>query len=145
MTYQYITTSAPGAEYRKTRVEFSSAAATQAWAWLASNNPQFTSTITRPDTGARVKINQSNPFWARVKAAIATLRPDHCDASGQWYSDADVLPYEQGEALMALYTEIMARLAGSVATPYSCAGASDGCPAKVATSGMYCPRCQRDA
>jgi hypothetical protein len=144
MNYRLVKTSASD-EYGKYRTEFDAPGASEAYAWLEKNDPRYTSTVTAPD-GRRIRINRNAPLWERVADAMATLRPAHCDATGQWvYVDGQYRPYAHGETLMALYAEVIAHIAGAVPTPYLCAAAPEGCVARVAHRGEYCPSCQRDA
>ena len=143
MRYRLIETTA-GREYREYRVEMDDAAASAAYTWLEANNPQFRGTITTP-TGGRVKIDRNGPFWARVAARLRAIRPQHADETGHWaYVDGEWRAYEHGETLMSLYAEVIARLVTAIPTPYRCAGAADGCPAKVAVRGAYCASCAHD-
>jgi hypothetical protein len=123
--------------------EFSDPAVTAAWAWLQANNPQFTSTLQGPTS--RVKISRHSPYWDQVVTDIGRLRPAHCDAHGHWYADGVWIDYPGDAAeIVALYDRIMARLATAVPTPFDCAGRRDGCRAKVAQRGDYCPSCMMD-
>lgn len=123
--------------------EFSDPAVTVAWAWLQANNPQFTATLQGPHS--RVRVNTGSPYWQQVATEIGRLQPAHCDDNGKWYADGEWIDYSGDAAeIVALYARIMARLATAAPTPFDCAGLRDGCHAKVARRGDYCPSCMRD-